>query len=232
MLSNLTANTHQSFDQRYLEERAIKKNWLLLVMTSDRGLCGSFKTNVLRKALNCIQESIHTWDPAQITIVPIGRKALNFFQKEPFKLLLDYVALSHHLDFERIGSVATWLTDAFLRHTYDQILLIYNKFQSAVIQTPVVEQLLPIHKLATTSSQQEVIVEYIYEPSSTVYMEVIVPHALQIQLYKALLESNAAEYGARMTTMSKATDKAEELLKDLRLTYNKTRQGSITREIA
>ena len=201
-------------------------------MTADRGLCGSFNANVLRKSLSYLQDSAHDLAPAQITILPIGRKALSFFQKRAFKLLPDHVALSHHLDFEHASPVAALLTDAFLQHTYDQVLLVYNEFQSAATQVPIVEQLLPIPRSTTELPKQEVQIDYIYEPSKAALMEALVPRALQIQFYKALLESNASEHGARMTTMSKATDNAEELLKVLRLTYNRTRQAVITREIS
>lgn len=231
MLRHVTASADQQLAQRYLEQRPTK-NLLLLVMTSDRGLCGSFNTNVLKKAFSHIQESARVGASVRITIVPIGRKALTFFQKKEFKLLLDYVALSHRLNFEYVGPLAAWLTEAFLQHTYDQIFLVYNAFQSATIQVPIVEPLLPISKATVGSPKQEVTIEYIYEPSKAALLEMLVPRALAIQLYKALLESNAAEHGARMKTMSKATDNAKDLLKMLRLTYNRTRQAAITQEIA
>lgn len=231
MLENVTANTDQQLAQRYLEERPVK-NLLIVVMTSDRGLCGSFNTKVLRKTLNYIQASAHSLTPAQITVLTIGRKAFSFFEKKVFRLIPDYVDLSHHLDFDHASPVADFLTDAFLQHTYDQVVLVYNAFQSAANQVPIVEQFLPIMRLATHTDHQEAPIDYIYEPSKAALMEVLVPRVLQIQFYKAQLESNASEHGARMTTMSKATDNAEEMLKRLQLTYNRTRQAAITRELS
>jgi F-type H+-transporting ATPase subunit gamma len=231
MLENVTASTDQQLAQRYLENRPVK-NLLLVVMTSDKGLCGSFNTKVLKETLNYIQTSAYGLDPAQITILPIGRKALSFFEKRAFNLIADHVALSHHLAFAHASPVADFLTDAFFQHTYDQIVLVYNAFQSAATQVPIVERFLPIMRPATHPANQKVYIDYIYEPSKAVLMETLVPRALQIQFYKAQLESNASEHGARMTTMSKATDNAEELLTMLQLTYNRTRQAAITREIA
>ena len=232
ILDNVTASTDQPLAQQYLEERPVE-NLLLVVMTSDRGLCGSFNTSVLRKATTYLQEAAHGLAPTQITVLPLGRKALAFFQKQPFQLITDHVELYHHLDFEHARPVAASLINAFLQRTYDQILLVYNEFQSAATQVPVVEQLLPITRSTEEDSlKQEAPIDYIYEPSKAALMEALVPRALQIQFYKALLESNASEHGARMTTMSKATDNAEELIKTLRLAYNRTRQAVITREIS
>jgi F-type H+-transporting ATPase subunit gamma len=231
MLENVTTSTDQLFAQCYLEERPVK-NLLLVVMTSDRGLCGSFNTKVLRKTLNYIQTEAYRLAPAQITILPIGSKALSFFRKIAWPLIPDHVALSHHLAFDHASPVANFLTNSFLQRTYDQIVWVYNTFQSAATQVPIVEQFLPIIRRAADTSHQAAQINWIYEPSKAAFVEVLVPHVLQIQFYKALLTSNVSEHGARMTTMSKATDNAEELLKVMHLAYNRTRQAAITREIS
>lgn len=229
ILDNVTASTGQQVPQCYQEQRPLA-HLLVVVMTSDRGLCGSSNTNVLRKAFNYIQETANSLSQTQITILPIGKKALAFFQKKRLNLISDHVTLSHHLDFDHVGALATTLTKGFLQRTYDQVLLVYNEFQTAASQTPVVTQWLPLAK--PEAIDQEESIDYIYEPSKAVLMEALVPRSLQIQFYKALLESSASEHGARLTTMSKATDNADGLLKDLRLTYNRTRQAVITREIS
>ena len=231
ILNHVTAGSHKPITQNYLDQRSIE-NLLIVVVTSDRGLCGAFNTNVLKKALNFVHKSARTAVPAQITIVPIGRHALTFFQRKTYTIIPDYVALSHHLNFENISPVVSWFTKIFLQHRYDQIVLVYNAFQSAAVQVPVVEQWLPVSDPTIISLDPERTIDYIYEPSRTDLVATLIPHVLQIQFYKALLESNAAEHGARMTTMSKATDNAEELLKSLKLTYNRTRQAVITQEIA
>lgn len=231
ILNNVTAGSSQQFAQQYQAERPLD-HLLVVVMTSDRGLCGSFNANVLKKAFSYIQETANSLSQTQITILPIGKKALAFFEKKRLNLITDYVDLSHHLDFDHVGTVATALTDAFLQHTYDQVLLFYNEFQTAASQVPTLEQFLPLSRDTDETAEKEPSVDYIYEPSKAALMEALVPRALQIQFYKALLESNASEHGARLTTMSKATDNADELLKDLRITYNRTRQAVITREIS
>ena len=231
ILDNVTAGSSQQAAQPYQEERPLS-HILVVVMTSDRGLCGSFNANVLKKAFSHIQKTANSLSRTEITILPIGKKALAFFQKKRLNLITDYVDLSHHLDFDHVGALAASLTEAFLQHTYDQVLLVYNEFQTAASQVPVVEQFLPLSKSTDEVSEKESSIDYIYEPSKAALMEALVPRSLQIQFYKALLESNASEHGARLTTMSKATDNADELLKDLRLTYNRTRQAVITREIS
>ncbi len=229
ILNQTTTQPNQQTAHRYLEKRPLE-SLLIVVITSDRGLCGSFNTNVLRKTLNYTHKLARELAPEQITISPIGKKAFTFFQKEAFKLLSDYIALPHHLDVKHTSSVAELLINAFLQKTYDQILLVYNEFRSTTIQTSVVKQWLPIAELKIKRQEEQI--AYIYEPSQADLVKSLIPLTLKTQFYKALLESNASEYRARMTTMSKATDNAEELLKTLRLTYSRTRQAIITREIS
>jgi len=231
MLENVVASTDQPLAQKYLEERSIK-HLLLVVMASDKGLCGSFNTKSSKKMLTYVQTSVKNLSPAQITVLPIGRKAFSFFQKHTFILISNYVDLSKNLAFERASPVANHLIDAFLQRTYDQIVLVYNAFQSAATQLPAVEQFLPVVQPLLSTTYQKTHVGYIFEPSQVSLLEMLIPRVLQTQFYKAQLESNASEHGARMTTMSKATDNAEELLQTLRLTYNRTRQAAITQEIS
>ena len=231
ILENVTASTEQQFAQQYLAQRPVNK-LLLVVMSSDRGLCGSSNTNVFKKALHYLQEAATDLAPDQIVLLTIGKKAQAFFAKRHFQLVTDYVALTHHLDFEHTCPAAEALTEAFLQGTYDRIVLVYNQFQSAATQIPQAAQWLPIVKTVVEDPQPEAAIDYIYEPTKEALIEALVPQSLQIQFYQALLEASASEHGARMTTMSKATDNADELLKALRLTYNRTRQAAITREIS
>jgi F-type H+-transporting ATPase subunit gamma len=232
MLKNVTASTDQPLVQRYLQKRPVK-HLLLVVMTSDRGLCGSFNAKILKKANSFIQETVAHYPSAKVTVLPIGNKALVFFKKRNAALIDTHVDLFHHLTFDHARPIADLLTENFLHHAYDQIVLAYNAFQSIGTQAPTVENLLPIISApATDATNPQSGIDYIYEPSKAALMEALVPQALRIQFYKALLESNTSEHSARMTTMSKATDNAEELLKSLRLAYNRTRQAAITREIS
>lgn len=227
ILENVTAGTAPKFVQAYLEKRPVKQ-LLLVVMTSDRGLCGSFNANILKKALSYLQ---NVTSDTHVTVLPIGQKALNFFQKREFNMVTSYATLFHHLDFEHASQVATFLSEGFLTHNYDQVLLVYNRLQNAATQIPMVEELLPIAQ-STSEEAPKAQSDYIYGPSKKVLTQTLVPQVLQMQFYKALLESSASEHSARVTTMGKATDNADELLKTLRLTYNRTRQAVITREIS
>ena len=198
-------------------------------MTADKGLCGSFNTNVFKKvaAHTCQLSDLSL---AQIDLLVIGKKAWSFFKKRDYKLITAYTTLSHHLSFEPVSQAAAFMIDAFLNHTYDRAELVYNHFISPASQIVKVEQFLPIANI--TPKVQASAIDYIYEPSKTALVEELVLRSLKIRFYKALLESNASEHGARMTTMSKATDNAEELLRSLHISYNRSRQAAITREIS
>lgn len=233
ILDNVTTSTEQPLALQYVTTRPVEQ-LLLVVMSADKGLCGSYNTNVLKRAQYYLQETQQTHPQAQATILPIGKKAHAFFAKRNIPLVTDYVGLAHQLRFAEASQAATFLTSAFLQGTYDKIVLVYNAFQSAATQVPTTAQLLPIASPRTEKPHTDAAhhTPYIYEPTKEALIEALVPRSLQIQFYKALLESNAAEHGARMSTMSKATDNANELLRSLRLTYNRNRQAAITREIS
>ncbi len=164
---------------------------------------------------------------AQVTLLPIGTKALNFFREET--LLTTYVSLGQNMDQQEIRSAADALTTMFLERSYDHILLVYNDFQSAAVQTTKVEQFLPI---PLPPSSLEAPADCIYEPQKQKLLQILIPQLLQLVFYKALLMASVSEHGARMTAMNKATDNADELLQSLRITYNRLRQSSITQEIS
>jgi F-type H+-transporting ATPase subunit gamma len=221
-------NIDKEIIYNYTQTRAIQK-LLLVVMSSDKGLCGSSNANIIKKTEAYINQ-FSGLTAKQIDILVIGKKALSFFQKKDYNLITKYVSLSSNgLQAGLANDAANFIIDAFVNHTYDQVELIYNLFGSAASQFVQVEPFLPIVHPASSSSHH--LLDYIYEPSKAELIEKIIPMSLRIQFYKALLESNASEHGARMTTMSKATDNADGLLKSLRITYNKTRQAAITNEI-
>ena len=176
-----------------------------------------------------------TYDLAsvQLDLLVVGKKTLHFFEKKDWTLITDYVALSNHLHFEPASQAAEFIMEAFLRCAYDRVELVYSAFKNAATQVVKVVQFLPIVIEPTEAAQpSKVMIDYIYEPSKAALVEALVPRALKVQFYQVLVESSASEHGARMTTMSKATDNAEELLKELRLTYNRSRQTAITSEIS
>ncbi|MEM7055540.1 MAG: ATP synthase F1 subunit gamma [Bacteroidota bacterium] len=228
ILAHVIAGTDQPLARRYTQERQLQK-LLLVVMTSDKGLCGSFNKNVFKKVIAHTHQVADLYS-AQIDLLVIGKKAWSFFKKQDYRLITDYTALSHNLSFEPASQAATSIIDTFLNHTYDRVELVYTHFISAVSQAVQVTQFLPIAN--TTPILQTNIIDYIYEPSKVVLVEELISRLLKIQFYRALIESVASEHGARLTTMSKATDSAEELLKSLRISYNRSRQAAITREIS
>lgn len=205
---------------------------LLVVVTSDRGLCGAFNTGIFRYVRTLISEKYSEQERAgNLTILPIGRKAFDFYRKRGFKVQDQFYGLLHTLKFAEVMDAAEFAMDGFLMGDYDRVEIIYNEFKNVATQLVKAEQFLPIAEAPLTEGTKESAVEYIFEPSQEFIFTEIIPKSLKIQFYKTVLESNAAEQGARMTAMDKATDNAGELLKELKLTYNRTRQAAITKEI-
>ncbi|MFZ6000776.1 MAG: ATP synthase F1 subunit gamma [Bacteroidota bacterium] len=218
----------QSWYNTIREEKRI----LLVVVSSDRGLCGSFNSNVLKASVRLAQEKYSDqWKSGNVTILPIGKKALEFFGKRAnYKMVDKYSDLIQNLTFERAAAVAEFLMKSFEKGEYDKIEIVYNEFKNVATQILRTEQYLPILPVAS-KSKAAVEVDYIYQPNREEIVSGLIPKSLKVQLFKAVLDSNAAENGARMTAMDKATDNAGELLKELKLTYNRTRQAAITKEI-
>lgn len=218
----------QSWYNTIREEKRI----LLVVVSSDRGLCGSFNSNVLKASVRLAQEKYSDqWKSGNVTILPIGKKALEFFGKRAnYKMVDKYSDLIQNLTFERASALAEFLMKSFEKGEYDKIEIVYNEFKNVATQILRTEQYLPILPVAS-KSKAAVEVDYIYQPNREEIVSGLIPKSLKVQLFKAVLDSNAAENGARMTAMDKATDNAGELLKELKLTYNRTRQAAITKEI-
>lgn len=229
ILQNLSAAGQQDTSASWYSMQREVNKVLLVVVTSDRGLCGSFNSNIFKATLRVIEEqyaSIHK--KGNLTILPIGKKALDYFSKRKYPVIADYALLFSKLNFDEASRAAGYLMENFRNGTYDRIDIIYNEFKNVATQIIRTEQYLPV---VPKVSQSKVQVDYIYQPDSAAVLEGIIPKSLRVQLFKALLDSNAAENGARMTAMDKATENAGELLKELRLSYNRTRQAAITKEI-
>jgi len=203
---------------------------VVVVITSDRGLCGAFNMNVNKSAYRFIQEEFpHIQD--SIRIMPIGKKAYDFFKNKDYVLIDDFYELFQNLDFEHVKEAAEYVMSGYVEGSYDRIVIIYNEFKNVATQIIRAEDLLPITQDDTDATVNTNEIEYIFEPSKEFVFNELVPKSLKIQFYKAVLESNAAEQGARMTAMDQATDNASEILKELKLTYNRTRQAAITKEL-
>jgi F-type H+-transporting ATPase subunit gamma len=229
ILQNLSAaQTGEPADNWYSKVRPVN-NVLLIAVSSDRGLCGSFNTNVYKGVLRVIEERYATLhQQGRLTILPVGKKANEYFTKRKYRVVSDYAGLFSQLSFESVAAVADYLMESFRSGKYDKIEIIYNEFKNVATQILRTEQFLPVVQKPATSLQAT---DYIYQPDSTEVLEGLIPKSLKVQLFKAVLDSNAAENGARMTAMDKATENAGEILKELRLSYNRTRQAAITKEI-
>jgi F-type H+-transporting ATPase subunit gamma len=230
ILSNVSASLDSS-EGIYSQQREVKRV-LFVPIVSNRGLAGAFNTQVfrlVRKGLNEAQQN-----GQEVTILPIGKKAMDLYRRSGLvsnELPTDLAGLFDGLRFEKVAPVAELIMQRFAEGQYDKVVLFYNKFKNAAVQITTEEQYLPIPAASRNEGSEATKGEHIMEPDRATIVEQIIPKSLKIQLYKALLDSFAAEHGARMTAMHKATDNADALLKDLKLTYNKARQASITNEI-
>lgn len=211
----------------YAHDRGIGKV-LLVVITSNRGLCGAFNANVIKRAQQLIAGE---YAQSDIDIITIGKKASDVLskQKEHFKAAYD--DFFNDLQYDNIAPLANELLKDFTSKTYDRIVLVYNQFKNAATQELVSEQWLPIETKAEATDAAEQAHDFIFEPSQVEILDSLVPSILRTRFYGALLDSFASEHGARMTAMQQATDNAQEMLRDLKLTYNKARQAAITGEI-
>ncbi len=203
---------------------------LIIAITSDRGLCGPFNSNIFKATI----ELIHTKYSAQyrsgdLQVLTLGKKSTEFFKKRKFNVIDDFSDVFTHLSFDKARAAAEFAMKAFREEQIDKVEIVYNEFKNVATQVLKVEQLLPLNEAA--GGDNNIQNDYIFQPDQETLVEEIIPKSLKIQLYKAILESNAAEHGARMTAMDKATENADELLKDLKLKYNQTRQAAITKEI-
>jgi F-type H+-transporting ATPase subunit gamma len=230
ILQNLSsAQAGDAGDNWYSKVRE-EKNILIVAVTSDRGLCGSFNSNVFKGVLKLVQDKYDSqYKKGNVTILSIGKKGLEFFTKRKVSTVSDYSTLLTNLSFENVGVAAEYMMNAFQSGKYDKIEIVYNEFKNVATQVLQTEQFLPVlHPKADVKTTE---VDYIYQPNREEIVTGLIPKSLKVQLYKAVLDSNAAENGARMTAMDKATENAGELLKELRLTYNRSRQAAITKEI-
>jgi F-type H+-transporting ATPase subunit gamma len=231
ILKNLSAAQDGSNGDNWYSQQREEKKILIIAVSSDRGLCGSFNSNIFKGVLRLIDEKYQAqYRSGNVTVLSIGKKAADFFGKRKFKANNDYALLLGNLTFENASNVAEYAMDAFRKGEFDKVEIVYNEFKNVATQILRTEQLLPILPPQETVSATHQ-VDYIYQPNQQEIIEGLIPKSLKIQLFKAVLDSNASENGARMTAMDKATENAGELLKELKLTYNRTRQAAITKEI-
>ena len=230
ILGNAASSLDAEHQSVYSIERDIKKV-LVVVITSDRGLCGAFNTNSIKAALSLIKEKYKTQEESNnLWILAIGKKSFEYFKKRKYRVIEDYYQLFSDLSFDKVKDAADFAMRGFLDGEFDAVDLVYNEFKNVATQILRKEQFLPI-KTDENEDENKPSTDYIFEPSVEFIVQEMIPRTLKVQFYKAILESNASEHGARMTAMDQATDNAGELLNDLRLVYNRSRQAAITNEI-
>lgn len=223
LIQNISATLEGDNSGVFSEQREVK-HVLLVVVTSNRGLCGAFNANVI-KQINNLKAT--RFKGASIDLLTIGKKGHDGLRKG-FPVFENDSALFDDLSFESTAVIAQKLMDTFVSGQYDSIQVVYNQFKNAATQVVMTEQFLPLMPIETTTAVNS---DYIYEPSKEDILESLIPMSLKTQLFKAVLDSFASEHGARMTAMHKATDNAKELKDQLTLSYNKARQAAITNEI-
>lgn len=203
---------------------------LLIVVTSNRGLCGAFNTNVIRESVRVINELY----PDQrrngdLEILTIGKKGYDYFKKRDYKIFADRSDLTDNLTFEVVSELADEIMDSFVQGRFDKVEFVFNRFRNAAVQDLIHEQFLPV--LPYEEDEQDQQTDYILEPDVTGIINELIPKSLKIEFYQTILNSWVAEHGARMTSMHMATDNATSLVSELTLQYNKARQASITNQI-
>ena len=217
---------------RHLEKTETEKV-LLIIVSSDRGLAGAFNANVIKFAEARIREMYgHHLRTKRLSLITVGRRSTDYFSKRNYDIIEKHVGVYTKIDFSTAKAIAEKATALFADAEYDKIELIYNEFKSVIAQRQTADRLLPVldrNNLDRTKKQHTF--EYIYEPEPAEILNVLVPRQLETQVWKSLLESNAAEQGARMTAMDSAAKNARELIGKFQLFYNKARQAAITKEI-
>ena len=228
MLSSLAVRAVEGVHP--LLERRDEDKILLVVVTSDRGLCGAFNTNILRRMETFVAEKER--EGKEVVLLLIGRKARDYVERRKDQYKVDKVYINLFLKrvrYEDAAMIADYLAEVYSSKRFDAVYVLYNEFKSAIRQDVIVERLLPIEPMEL--KEKDVPVDFIYEPSRDELLKELLPLHVRTQIYRVFLESAASEHGARMTSMDNATKNAEEMIRKLTLEYNKARQASITKEL-
>ena len=230
LLQNLSDSIDNTEEVIYFKEKKINKVLLVLV-SSNRGMCGAFNSNVIKAANRLISaEYSEVKRKNNLDIICIGKKVSDFYLKRKFNVISTHNEIFDGLTYAKTSEIAETVMSSFVDGKYDKVVIIYNRFKNAAVQIITDEQFLPIKPIVLLETKKKT-VEYLIEPDKKELVREIVPKSLKIQFYKCIIDSFASEHGARMTAMHKATDNASELIRDLNLQYNKARQANITDEI-
>jgi F-type H+-transporting ATPase subunit gamma len=229
MLGNIVSNSEGEVSLALAAERPVEKA-LVIVVTSDRGLCGGYNSNLIKLTKQVIKEKYAEQHArGNVQVLPIGKKAFEHFSKNNYKVVPEFWEIFTGLSFEKVQAAAKYAMDAFANKEVDAVELVFSEFKNAATQQFIAEPFLPVQKVVNTQSSKKA--DFIYEPDKEVLIAELMPKILNTQLYKAVLDGNASEHGARMTAMDKASDNANELLKALKISYNRARQAAITTEL-
>lgn len=230
ILVSISSSIEKVEDSLYTQERE-PEEILIILISSNRGLCGGFNANIAKKAVQHVKSNYSMQlREGKVDFLCIGKQGERQVKLRGMKVVGNENDLFENLDFENVNKLASSVMESFTEKKYDRIDLVYNQFQNAAVQINTAEQFLPVEVEKDEEGKADA-TDFIFEPSKQFIIKELIPKSLKIQFYKALLDSNAAEHGARMTAMHQATDNATELLKDLTLQYNKERQATITNEI-
>jgi F-type H+-transporting ATPase subunit gamma len=229
MLGNIVSSNDGNINAALASERAVEKV-LIIIVTSDRGLCGGYNSNLIKLAKQLAREKYSAQlAKGNVQFLPIGKKGYEHFGKNGFKVVDKYWDIFTALSFEKVQAAAKYAMDAFSAGEIDAVELVYSEFKNAATQVFAAEPFLPVKKVDPAANQKKS--DFIYEPGLEILIAELMPKILNTQLYKAVLDANASEHGARMTAMDKASDNANELLKSLKISYNRARQAAITTEL-
>lgn len=229
LLSHLSAQVDVTKYPQF-EVREVK-SVTIVVVTSDRGLCGAFNSNILKATVNHINTNYAEMNAeGKVKLICVGKKAYDFFSKRNYEVISKHVGIFNHLNFTIAKTIVAELVDGFVKGEFDKVEIISNEFKNAVQQKLTIGQFLPVVQDGAKDAKHAA-TDYIYEPTSDEIVSALVPKHLNFQMWRVLLDSNAAEQGARMTAMENASTNARDLIRVLQLNYNKARQAAITKEL-
>lgn len=233
VVSRLAGTADEGY--KLLEQRDEVNNILFIVVSSDRGLCGGFNNNLFKTVEQRIVDDFSDYHKDDnLSLLTIGRKGSKHYGKRNYQVTESFPGFFDSVEFGKTSDIIKSVISDFKSGTFDEVYLAFNEFKSVIAQNRIVEKVLPVEPdaLDTGQKEEEEFIDYIYEPDAPSILKELLPLHVKIQLWRAILESNAAEQGARMTAMDSATDNAEELEEDLQLEYNRARQSAITTEIS
>jgi len=237
ILESISDNLKDDEDFAYARESEVIDKVLIVVITSNRGLCGAFNSSVIKQSILIAHEKYgNQLKKNNVDFFTIGKRGDDYLRKKNYNVVKSRNDLYEALTFNNVASVATSIMEQFVNGEYSRIEIVYNQFKNAAVQILTAEQFLPVivekkEKIEDEKIALKTFVDYIFEPSKKYIVKELIPRSLKLKFYKAIIDSYASEHGARMTAMHKATDNATDMIKQLRLEYNKARQASITNEI-